>query len=116
MELKEIPLKRPKKVEEAILRLSLSLRDFIKSTVEDESELPTLSECKEAAEETYANIVVEFYESGNLETQEDIEAFIYEVFNCKENYALMLKFSTKATILHAREACNTKGLNYQKNK
>ncbi len=96
--------KYPSIVEEAILRLTIELRDFMRSSTEDDTHLPTIDECREAAEETYADKIIEYYDGGKLSSVQDIDDFIYAVFNMKDNYTSVLKFSTKATILHTR-AC-----------
>lgn len=92
----------PTQITNTIKKLSWSLYDFIRSASEETEEFPTIEECRMAVEETFMDNIAIAFNEGELNTNEDIDALIFSIFNSNENYNLILKFSAKATIIHSK--------------
>lgn len=92
----------PSFVQLCIDKFTDSLFDFIKSSCEEISELPSKKECRVAVEETFGDMIIEKYNSGDMNTLDDVDDLLFSLFNNKKHYQLLLKFSTKATIIHAK--------------
>ena len=92
----------PEIVTTCIERLSAALLEFMKSAYDDNEEFPTLDECTEAVKETFSELICNTWNNSKLNDDEDIDSLIFSVFNDKDNYILILKFSAKAAVIHSK--------------
>lgn len=96
----------PDIVKKCIKKLAWNLFDFMQSASDDTQEFPTIEECRTAVEETFSTTIIEYYNCGELITDEDIDSLIFSIFNERSKYNLILKFSAKATIIHSNNLFN----------